>query len=649
MIIHNDISFNISFPVGKKFVMGTFTLKYGEQVSSSVDQFMNEYDIPIYLRISLLSAIEELLKKEYIDYKDFEDKDNVEKVQLGTLNSKINKLADQYTEKTSYWNGLIKNQETEKQKLKEERISTFLYLVNKSNDTTERIINQEESFAIEFSILLGKRNDELKYLNERNSKEMEEAFKSNLKSEQIEEIVSRNLKENELVEERYDLEIKNLKRKQKNDFTQFLNDLYWLEKTKDNFESMEQKDAPTTSKSVNNSNSSTSTISSPTTNQQSQPQPNTATNTNNPVSIVDSIGQSLDAKLQRASSFFNFGFNKNKNQPSSTPTSPVTSTTNTTTNTNIPSGSNNTINSPNISTNVNNNNNNNSLATSNSSNTSTSSNNTPVATSVSSVNTSSTNTVKKRYYKIYENYLISVGVQKKKLFKFKLIDASPLQLCRPISTGEYLRSKRMKYIKTLYSDSLSAVILLTDPSLTFQSTSAEKSFIKYCNMSTELHFDSVDKQIEQFRTSLKSPVRNGDFFITKHSNLSDVQVVFHLVIDSEIRSPLGQSTLPTTSDLAKGLRNIILTASKYGIGNLTIPIALTDSDIELSITSNVLSQRLTSILSVTRASLSSLHDLTSIQTVQFSLPPSLDSGGTSGSGPIASKWRSAMAPFIYIS
>ncbi|GAM29460.1 hypothetical protein SAMD00019534_126360, partial [Acytostelium subglobosum LB1] len=246
-----------------------------------------------------------------------------------------------------------------------------------------------------------------------------------------------------------------------------------------------------------------------------------------------------------------------------------------------------------------------------------------------------------------DNLQVGVGVQKKKIFEFRLIDASPLQLCRPVSTGEYLKTKRIEYIQTLYSDSLSAVILLTDPSLSFSSQS-EKNFIQYCNMSTELHFDSVEQQISILKESVDTNhFKNGDFFITKHSNLSDVQVVFHLLADSKNRTPWGETPLSTSSDVARGLRNILLTASKYGIGCLTIPIALTESEVDINVTNTALALRTSSVLSVVRASLTSLHEYTSIKCLQFSLPPSLDGGNTQGQGPVATKWRSSISPFIY--
>ncbi|KAM9988741.1 hypothetical protein ACTFIY_004772 [Dictyostelium cf. discoideum] len=732
MILKYDTSFSLSFPVGKKYVIGQFHLKCGEEVSSAVDQFMNEYDIPCYFRISLLNTIENLIKQDKILTKDNDDIEIILNIKDGEIifdhhennnnntnntntnnsyistSTIINQLSNQYSEKIQYWNKLAGSKESEEQKQQEERISTFLYLVDKNSDTRERIINQEELFATETSILLVKKQDDLKQLNEKHSREMEDAFRNSLQPDQVELIVAQNMKQVDEFDQYYDHEINILKQKQKFEFSKFLNDLYWLEKTKDDLdeiESFNSQQQPQTPQKQQQQQQQQQTA--------QQPQPSQQQSSGG---IIDSIGQNLDKGVARASSFFSFGFNKKNNQTppiNSPPSTPQLSSddSNSTNNVNNNSSNNNTQSKPiGINNNNNNNSNNrqrtdsqvsppNSLNSSspnkppqpttplnsnnNSSNNNNNNNNNNSIQRKSSTGSSNTNSQPTLQRKQsggagnipiinsssskFEDFTIGVGVQKKKTFNFKLIEESPLQLCRPITslTGDYKKSKRVDYIKTLYSDSLSAVILIIDPSLQFN-TENEKKFIKYCNMSTELHFDSIDSQIHTFKQSLLKEeeekeednnnnnnnikLSNGDFFITKHSNLSDVQVVFHLVIDSKNRTPLGgDNQLPTTSDIAKGLRNILLTASKYGIGNITIPICLTESELDLNVTNSNLLSRCVSVLSVTRASLTSLQEMTSIKTVQFSLPPQLDSGNTIFKGPIAQKWKSAINPFLYLS
>ncbi|EFA79167.1 hypothetical protein PPL_07992 [Heterostelium album PN500] len=579
---------------------------------------------------------------------------------------------------------MLPNEVTADQTLQEERIKMFLYLVNKSIETKEKIINQEELFATSFNILLSKRKEELQFINESHSKEMQEAANHGHTGDIIEQMVSDNVKKIEIVEKRYENEINDLKIKQKADFTSFLNDLYWLETTKDELDKVDEdfgipnsnSNSNNTSSLNNNNNNAQSTtttgVNKTRSNSSSRRDSSIADKPKEPekVGIIGSLGQGLDKGVQRASSFFSFDrFKKNlpggnqqqqqtnqqQQQQQGSNTSPITSPTIQSSQIDINNQQQqqqqnqqlNDVGSPQRHSK--------SMTLGGAMTTTTGGsdvtdimNSKPsrkdsfgaavMSTSPKSSMMTQSNASKKSYYKVTESLMIAVGVQKKKLFEFKLIDALPLHLCRPVSTGEYLKSKRIEYIQTLYSDSLSAVILLADPSLSFNSQS-EKNFIQYCNMSTELHFDSIDKQIEMFKESVDTTdLKNGDFFITKHSNLSDVQVVFHLLADSKNRTPWGESPFPTTSDLARGLRNIILTASKYGIGCLTIPIALTEADADLNVSGAAIANRTTAILrscdsninynfiniSVVRASLTSLHEYTSIKTIQFSLPPSLD-------------------------
>ena len=60
-----------------------------------------------------------------------------------------------------------------------------------------------------------------------------------------------------------------------------------------------------------------------------------------------------------------------------------------------------------------------------------------------------------------------------------------------------------------------------------------------CNASTELVFKSIDHQFLQMENKLHcdemsmESVSEGDVFVTKHSNLLQTHVVFHLVADTE--------------------------------------------------------------------------------------------------------------------
>lgn len=66
-------------------------------------------------------------------------------------------------------------------------------------------------------------------------------------------------------------------------------------------------------------------------------------------------------------------------------------------------------------------------------------------------------------------------------------------------------------------------------------------------------------------------LKTGDFFITKHSNLSQSHVIFHLISDEPINSP---SEINSRHPVILGLRNILKTASRHDVTTLTIPALL---------------------------------------------------------------------------
>jgi len=122
-------------------------------------------------------------------------------------------------------------------------------------------------------------------------------------------------------------------------------------------------------------------------------------------------------------------------------------------------------------------------------------------------------------------------------------------------------------------------------------------FFKACQTSTELHFDSIEKQLEAFEEEFPldgSTIREGDVVLTRHSNLPMIHVVFHLFYGQQ--SPQhhtsdGPAPTPTAplhqlpmfsqpndfapkQDFLAGLRNIIKTAHRYEITMLSLPFLM---------------------------------------------------------------------------
>lgn len=73
-------------------------------------------------------------------------------------------------------------------------------------------------------------------------------------------------------------------------------------------------------------------------------------------------------------------------------------------------------------------------------------------------------------------------------------------------------------------------------------------------------------------------LHTGDFYLTKHSNLSEVHVVFHLVVDENVRT--GDITSRHPAILS--IRNIIRLCFRYDIQTLTIPLLLTHEMTEVN-------------------------------------------------------------------
>lgn len=69
---------------------------------------------------------------------------------------------------------------------------------------------------------------------------------------------------------------------------------------------------------------------------------------------------------------------------------------------------------------------------------------------------------------------------------------------------------------------------------------SNKALFDRCRHSTEFHFPDIESQltvIESDFASRPDGLQEGNFFVTRHSNLPLTQVVFHLIIDSDGKHP----------------------------------------------------------------------------------------------------------------
>ncbi|EGT36830.1 hypothetical protein CAEBREN_28140 [Caenorhabditis brenneri] len=218
-------------------------------------------------------------------------------------------------------------------------------------------------------------------------------------------------------------------------------------------------------------------------------------------------------------------------------------------------------------------------------------------------------------YKVYpesilfcKNLLKAIGSQLKSMHNVCLVTVDRLtDLCQTLE-GDWTTSSRLEMATKLYSRNLSGTTLLVprDPMTHINSSS---DFFKICEQSTELHFDSlgdqlkkvaianrarnnwradqIDEEAARYVSEGKAPPEQpipssalrqdptctiGDVYITRHSNLHKVQIVYHLVVDETLQSVEINSRHPCLA----GIRNIIRTAARYNTSTIHIPLLLID-------------------------------------------------------------------------
>ncbi|KAJ3338864.1 hypothetical protein HDU93_008999 [Gonapodya sp. JEL0774] len=101
------------------------------------------------------------------------------------------------------------------------------------------------------------------------------------------------------------------------------------------------------------------------------------------------------------------------------------------------------------------------------------------------------------------------------------------------------------------------------------------AFRDNCLRSTEFHFDDLSKQLENITAEMENRkedkggrTEEGDYFITRHSNLPMIQVVFHLIIEEGSL----RNELTTRSPVISGYRHLLRTAYRHDVHQLTIPL-----------------------------------------------------------------------------
>ncbi|XP_063971713.1 protein C12orf4 homolog [Lytechinus pictus] len=213
--------------------------------------------------------------------------------------------------------------------------------------------------------------------------------------------------------------------------------------------------------------------------------------------------------------------------------------------------------------------------------------------------------------KMEESFTIHLGAQMKTMHNLRLMSIDVLDLCRhkPNREGGILipQPQRLQTALSLYSTNLSGVVLMVDDRISSY-TGIKRDFATVCQQSTDFHFPDLETQLrvihqgalrvnarrkEQKRLSggdsssssgsegsrptslhedgeLTTNLKTGDFYVTRHSNLAECHIIFHLVSDDSLRS----SDINSRHRCILALRNILKYAVQFDIASIALPLFL---------------------------------------------------------------------------
>ncbi|MXQ92540.1 hypothetical protein E5288_WYG001084 [Bos mutus] len=206
--------------------------------------------------------------------------------------------------------------------------------------------------------------------------------------------------------------------------------------------------------------------------------------------------------------------------------------------------------------------------------------------------------------KLEESFTIHLGAQLKTMHNLRLLRADMLDFCKHKRNHRSgVKLHRLQTALSLYSTSLCGLVLLVDNRVNSYS-GIKRDFATVCQECTDFHFPRIEEQLEvvqqvvlyartQRRSKLKeshdSGSRNGgsddktktadrnylnilpgEFYITRHSNLSEIHVAFHLCVDDNVKS----GNITARDPAIMGLRNILKVCCTHDITTVSIPLLL---------------------------------------------------------------------------
>uniref|UniRef100_T1JFI6 Macro domain-containing protein n=1 Tax=Strigamia maritima TaxID=126957 RepID=T1JFI6_STRMM len=179
-----------------------------------------------------------------------------------------------------------------------------------------------------------------------------------------------------------------------------------------------------------------------------------------------------------------------------------------------------------------------------------------------------------------ESFTIHLGAQMKLMHNLRLVATDALSFCWQKPTAEAgSMPQRLQTAMSLYSSNLCALVLLVDKRINSY-TGIKRQFAQICQRNSEFHFSELEDQLErvrhecdnvrEWRKKTTPSLDTGDFYVTRHSGLSEVHVIIHLVGDDSVHSTDISSRHPAIL----GLRNALKVACTSDITTITLPLFL---------------------------------------------------------------------------
>ncbi|XP_026754059.1 protein C12orf4 homolog [Galleria mellonella] len=194
------------------------------------------------------------------------------------------------------------------------------------------------------------------------------------------------------------------------------------------------------------------------------------------------------------------------------------------------------------------------------------------------------------HQRMEESFTIHLGSQLKQTHNIRIVAMDLMDLCNvDYVDNPSEASRRLQTSLALYSAELAGVVLLADAP-----PRPPAALLRATARSADHHFAPLDLQLRDIADRVKEPVaaRNaqrqreqpgggrsggsqrlaaGDVFVTRHSNLADVHLVFHLVADDD---SLRSGDITSRHPAILGLRNILKAACCNDVTTISLPLLL---------------------------------------------------------------------------